>query len=65
MRDNVSPLGGAVHHRTGRGVRRATDTDLRKLADLAFRAITNVEERLKHDETVRAWIDEHERRNRA
>jgi len=43
----------------------ATDSDLRKLADMAFKAITSVAERLKHDETVRAWLDRHEREERA
>ena len=39
----------------------ALDSQRRHVADAAFSAIASVSERLKHDEVVRAWIEEHER----
>jgi len=43
----------------------AADADLRRLADLAFDTIVSPDERLRHDEKVRAWLDKHERRAQA
>jgi hypothetical protein len=39
----------------------ALDSQRRQIADAYFNAIASVGERLKHDEVVRAWIEEHER----
>ena len=37
------------------------DSERRQVADAALSAIASVSERLKHDDVVRAWIEEHER----
>jgi len=43
----------------------ASDSEKRRVADAAFGSIVSVAERLKHDETVKAWVAEHEREERA
>jgi hypothetical protein len=42
----------------------ALDSQPRQIADAAFNAIAAVNERLRHDEMVRAWIEQHERSER-
>jgi hypothetical protein len=37
----------------------------RQVADAAFSAIASVNERLKHDKVVRAWVKEYERSEQA
>ncbi len=53
--------------RLGAALIKAIDSDVnrRRLADDAFKAIGSNEEKLKHNEVVEAWLDEHERRAHA
>jgi hypothetical protein len=41
----------------------ALDAELLRVADAAFSRIRSASERLRHDETVRAWVEAHEREN--
>jgi hypothetical protein len=41
------------------------DRERRQIADDAFSAIMSADEKLKHDEVVRAWITIHEKGERA
>jgi hypothetical protein len=43
----------------------ALDSQRRQIADAYFDALRSNDERLKHDEIVRAWVEEYERSERA
>ena len=43
----------------------ALDSQRRMVADAYFDAVASADERLKHDEVVRAWVEEYERSSRA
>jgi hypothetical protein len=43
----------------------ALDSERRQVADAAFNVLRSNDERLRHDEVVRAWIDEYEHSERA
>jgi hypothetical protein len=43
----------------------ALDSQRRQIADAMFNAIASADERLKHDEVVRTWVEEYKRSERA